>query len=152
VALLATAVDHAVMIAAVRAAGLAPAPATAIGALCGAVVAFALGRRWVFGAAGDAMVAQALRYGVVSALSLGFNVVGEALLVRAGVHYFVARVLVALAVGLGWNFPLQRRWVFVGRAGASSAATATPERAVRFARERPLHAALEAERAFSRAD
>jgi putative flippase GtrA len=124
VALLATAVDHAVMIAAVRAGVLAPAAATALGALCGSLVAFLLGRRWVFGAHGDAMVGQALRYLVVSALSLGLNVAGEALLVRAGVHYVVARVAVALAVGLGWNFPLQRRWVFV--AAPSRRATSSP--------------------------
>jgi putative flippase GtrA len=127
-ALLATAVDHAVMIAAVRFAALAPATATALGALSGAGVAFALGRRWVFGATGDAMVAQALRYGTVSALSLLFNVLGEALLVRAGVHYIVARVLVALAVGLGWNFPLQRRWVFVAREPVPLAGTLDGER------------------------
>ena len=112
VAILATAVDHAVMLAA-HAAGLTPTSATAVGALCGALVAFALGRRWVFGADRDAMIVQALRYALVATLSLCLNVAGEAFLVRAGIHYYVARVLVALAVGFTWNYPLQRYWVFV---------------------------------------
>jgi putative flippase GtrA len=112
-AVLATALDFLVMIAAVEGLHAAPALAAAAGAAAGAVANFALGRRWVFRATSADVLPQAGRYAAVSAASAGWNALGEYALNGAGhVEYVVARAMVALAVGLLWNFPLQRRFVF----------------------------------------
>jgi putative flippase GtrA len=110
--LVATGVDYIVMIVCVSAFGLSPVLGTVLGALCGAVTSFTLGRRWVFDARRGELRGQALRYGLVSAVSLCCNAAGEWLLVRAGLQYVVARVVASLVVGVGWNFPMHRHFVF----------------------------------------
>jgi putative flippase GtrA len=120
-----TLVDFAVMIATVHA-GLSPTAGTAVGASAGAVTNFALARHWIF-PAGVRVRAQrqAIRYAFVSLVSLGLNTLGEHVvhdLLR--VEFVLARALVALAVGLAWNFPLHRAWVF---APAATARTEPPQ-------------------------
>ncbi len=109
-----TVVDFATMITAVEALGASPAGATALGATVGAVTNFTLGRRWIFRrAVAGQLGPQAVRYVLVSATSLGLNTIGEYVLSqRLGVSYVLARLCVALAVSLLWNFPMQRWFVF----------------------------------------
>jgi putative flippase GtrA len=110
---IATTVDFAVMIALVSLAGATPAAGTAMGAACGAVVNFTLGRRWVFRATQGRVAPQAGRYMVIAAGSLLLNTGGVHVL--AGLlllPYVAARVGVSLAVSLLWNFPMQRLFVF----------------------------------------
>jgi putative flippase GtrA len=114
----ATAVDFAVMIALVHDGLVSPVIATALGAACGAGTNFALGRHWVFPAGlADGPRHQAARYALVALGSLGLNTLGE-LALNGGAHvqYVVARLFVSALVSLGWNYPLQRRWVFAPRA------------------------------------
>jgi putative flippase GtrA len=113
--LVATGVDYCVMIACVSLFGLSPVIGTVIGALCGAVTSFTLGRRWVFDANKGDLRGQAARYAMVSTVSLCCNAGGEWLLVRVGLQYVVARVVASTVVGIGWNFPMHRHFVF--RAG-----------------------------------
>lgn len=114
----ATAADFGAMVSLVELAGLSPVVAAAAGALVGAGLNFYLNRRWVFRVEHEPAAGQALRYALVSAASAGWNALGEHLLFRVlGLHYVIARVLVSVTVGLGWNFPLQRGWVFQERAG-----------------------------------
>jgi putative flippase GtrA len=110
--LVATAVDYAIMIVCVSIFGLSPVAGTVLGALCGAVTSFTLGRRWVFDARKGDLRGQALRYAMVSAVSLCCNAGGEWLLVRIGLQYIVARVVTSAVVGIGWNFPMHRHFVF----------------------------------------
>ena len=111
-ALSATAVDYAVMTACASGAGMSPVVATACGALVGTFVGFTLGRRWVFRARDGSALAQAWRYLAVSLVSLVANAAGEALLVRAGLHYLAARPIISTGVALGWNLPMQQFFVF----------------------------------------
>jgi putative flippase GtrA len=112
-ALAATAADFAVMIALVETLRFSPVVAAAAGAACGAVVNFLANRRWVFRATREPMTGQAARYALVSGASAGWNALGEyVLLSTLDLHYVSCRVLVSIAVSLGWNFPLQRRWVY----------------------------------------
>lgn len=112
----ATAVDFSVMIACVSAAGLSPAAGTAIGAACGGVTNFLLGRAWIFRATNGDVASQAIRYAIVSAGSLALNTVGEHVLTTATHWQFVgARVVVSLLVSVLWNFPMQRSFVFRSR-------------------------------------
>jgi len=114
--LVATGVDFGTMIAMHELVGLSPAWSTVVGATCGAISNFMLGRHWTFRATSDHARAQAIRYAVVSASSLGWNALGEHLLAeRLHVQYVVARLVVALAVSIVWNFPLQRAFVFADR-------------------------------------
>ena len=113
----ATAADFAIMVVCVHA-GLAPVAGTALGAGGGALLNFALGRHWIFPTrSGDRIHLQAVRYALVALGSLALNTLGEFVLHDVGrLHYLVARTLVAGAVGLAWNYPLQRGWVFAPRA------------------------------------
>jgi putative flippase GtrA len=87
--------------------------ATAIGAFLGALVNFLLGRHWSFGAGRDAIHGQVVRYTAVSAGSLVLNSAGIYLLTEYfGIYYAVSKVITAALVGLLFNFPLHRRFVF----------------------------------------
>jgi putative flippase GtrA len=108
-----TAVDFGVMTLAVELLHRPAVVATLAGASSGALTNFQLGRHWTFGAGDDHVAPQALRYALVSAASAALNALGEyAVHDRLGVQYFAARAVVAVAVSLLWNFPLQRHFVF----------------------------------------
>jgi putative flippase GtrA len=111
--MIASTVDFTTMIVTVEILRAHAVVSTAIGALCGALTSFFLGRTWVFHRSDVAPAGQLLRYAMVAAASLGLNVLGEYLLVvRAGVGYVRARVVVAVLVSNLWNYPLHRYFVF----------------------------------------
>ncbi len=118
-AVTATAVDFGSMITLVEVFHLSPVIATVVGASLGAVTNFLLGRMWVFRQVSEHWAAQGWRYAVVSGTSAGLNAAGEHLIHDVvHVEYVVARVAVSAAVGLLWNFPMQRRFVFPRSRGA----------------------------------
>ncbi len=87
--------------------------ATGFGAVAGGILSFSLGRTWIFAAADGHAGWQGFRYILVWCGSIALNMGGEYLLVqKLDIQYFVARVPVALAVGLLWNYPLHRYFVF----------------------------------------
>jgi putative flippase GtrA len=87
--------------------------ATATGAFLGAIVNFILGRHWTFEADHDSVRGQAIRYAVVSAVSLVLNSSGVYLLTEyLGIHYAISKAITAFLVGILFNFPLHRRFVF----------------------------------------
>ncbi|HEY6199144.1 MAG TPA: GtrA family protein [Candidatus Binatia bacterium] len=111
--LTATLVDFSTMVFLTEVAGVWYVAATATGAFIGAVVNFLLGRHWTFTADHEAIPGQVIRYAVVSAVSLGLNTAGVYLLTDyAHLHYALSRVIVAMSVGLLFNFPLHRHFVF----------------------------------------
>jgi putative flippase GtrA len=115
----ATFVDFGTMILLVEGLGLRPDVATAFGATLGGITNFMLGRAWIFRAHAGRLGSQALRYAAVSAAGAALNSLGEHLVHdRAHVQYVLARALVAIAVSLMWNFPMQREFVFHGGGGA----------------------------------
>ncbi len=118
----ATLLDFGIMIGTVEIDLLRPVPATAVGAAVGGLTNFVLGRRWIFHAATGGLAPQALRYAIVSVGSLVLNSVGVHVAIGPlGLRYVLARCIVAVLVGVGWNFPLHRYFVF-GRSarGAST--------------------------------
>jgi putative flippase GtrA len=112
-----TAIDFLTMTLAVELLGLSPVVGTVAGAPVGAVTNFQIGRRWIYEAhAHDSAASQGARYALVSGASCGLNALGEYLLVnKLGLYYLMARVIVAVAVSLCWNFPMQRYFVFQRR-------------------------------------
>jgi putative flippase GtrA len=109
----ATTVDYLTMIVLVSVLAVAgPVLGTVVGASVGAITNFSL-NRWFTFKTDDHARSQALRYALVSAGSLGLNAAGEHVLAHVlGLQYIVARVIVGVAVGLLWNFPLHRAFVF----------------------------------------
>ena len=113
VALLATAVDFAVMVALVEGLQLHYLAATALGALSGGVTAFLGNRHYSFLASHGRFAPQSLRYALVWIGSITLNVVlVYAMTDGAALPYTWSKVLTAVVVGAGFNFPLHRWYVF----------------------------------------
>ncbi|GAC1351651.1 MAG: hypothetical protein NVS3B20_26100 [Polyangiales bacterium] len=111
--LVATVVDFGTMIASVEVLGVTPVTGTVVGATAGAVANFTLGRHWTFRATHARARGQAVRYAIVSAMSLALNAFGVYVFTRRPrLPYVAARLITALAVSIFWNFPLQRYFVF----------------------------------------
>jgi putative flippase GtrA len=118
----ATLLDFGLMIGTVEVGLLRPVAATAVGAASGGIANFVLGRRWIFHARAGGLAPQALRYALVSIGSLVLNSVGVHVAIGPlGLRYVLARCIVAVLVGVGWNFPLHRYFVF--RRSARGAST-----------------------------
>ena len=84
-----------------------------IGTLAGGITNFALGRFWVFEGTKKNVPGQAVKYILVWAGSLLLNNTG----VFVFVHFFsfdkyVSKVIISLAVGIGYNYFMQKKFVF----------------------------------------
>jgi len=111
--LVATAVDFGTLFVATEVFSIWYVYSTGLGAFLGAVTNFALNRFWSFEATHVHWGPQAFRYGIVSAGSLGLNMLGVYVITDAGgLKYGISKVLTAFLVGLLFNFPLHRRYVF----------------------------------------
>jgi putative flippase GtrA len=111
--LTATVVDFSALIFLVEVGHVWYVAATATGALLGAIINFILGRHWTFEADRQGVRDQAIRYAAVSAMSLVLNSLGVYLLTDyLGIHYAISKAITAFLVGILFNFPLHRRFVF----------------------------------------
>ncbi|HEX9289299.1 MAG TPA: GtrA family protein [Anaeromyxobacteraceae bacterium] len=88
--------------------------AAAAGAVTGAATDFSLKRHWAFDRAHRAAIErEGLRYLGVSALSLALNLAcAYALVDGLGLPAVPGVIAASLAIGLVWNYPLHRYWVF----------------------------------------
>jgi putative flippase GtrA len=111
--LIATGVDFGLLFSLVELAHVWYVLATALGALAGAITHFLLGRFWSFDATHRRWEGQAYRYAWVSGASLLLNSGGVYLFTNdLGIYYGASAVLVSIIVGVAFNFPLHRYWVF----------------------------------------
>ncbi len=116
VSLVATGVDFSTMIGVVELFHASPVLGTVCGAALGAVTSFTLGRVFTYRSRAEPLLGQIFRYGLVSSASLGLNALGEHLILSVmGSHYVLGRALVAVTVNNVWNYPMQRKFVFVHR-------------------------------------
>lgn len=112
-AVIATAVDFGMMILLKEVMGMYYLAAVVIGTLAGGFVGFMLGRYWVFISTEVKSIKQAKKYLVVMAGSFLLNVGGVYLMVEIfHFQYIIAKVIVSIIVGIGFNFFLQRLYVF----------------------------------------
>lgn len=112
-ALIATAVDFGSLVFFVEVIKIWYVAATAMGAFLGALTNFTLGRIWSFEAKEGAISEQALKYFMVSLGSLLLNSAGVWLITEwLHFHYQLSKIVTAIAVGVFFNFPLQRWYVF----------------------------------------
>ncbi len=112
-ALLSTLVDFSITVLAVEIFCLGYVEATVIGACCGAATNFLLGRNWVFQAQAGKTTSQLTLYFLVWLGSLGLNALGMYLLTDlVGAPYIVSKIGTSAAVGIFYNYSLQKRIVF----------------------------------------
>jgi putative flippase GtrA len=88
--------------------------AAAAGAATGAIVDFALKRHWAFDHACPASIGhEGLRYLGVSAVSLALNLpVAYGLVDGLGIPAVPGVIAASIVVGVAWNYPLHRLYVF----------------------------------------
>jgi len=103
--------------------------AAAAGAVTGALVDFSLKRHWAFDRAHRAGVGQeGVRYLWVSAVSLAVNLpVAYGLVDGLGIPAVPGVIAASILVGVAWNYPLHRWYVFRGARGPGG--SASPSRA-----------------------
>ncbi len=110
----ATATDFSTLLFCKEILGINPILGTFIGAIAGATVAFILGRNWTFLNREGKISTQTVRFLLVVSGSILLNTFGEYIfteVIEVG-HYMLARVITAVIVGISYNFPLQRYFVF----------------------------------------
>lgn len=84
-----------------------------IGSLSGGYTNFSLGRLWVFKAAEDDKKKQAFRYVLVWLSSILLNTAGVFLFTDIlKLYYMISKVIVAVCVGIFFNYYLQHTFVF----------------------------------------
>jgi putative flippase GtrA len=103
--------------------------AAAAGAVTGALVDFSLKRHWAFDRAHRAGVGrEGVRYLWVSAVSLAVNLpVAYGLVDGLGIPAVPGVIAASILVGVAWNYPLHRWYVFRGARGPGG--SASPSRA-----------------------
>jgi len=106
--------------------GFGPVLSTFIGAVAGAMVAFVLARNWTFLNKEDKVSSQSMKFLPVVGGSMLLNTFGMYIATNyLGIGEYlnqnllsfvdrdlIHRILVSVTVGLGYNFPLQRYFVF----------------------------------------
>ncbi len=87
---------------------------TFFGATTGATVAFVLGRNWTFLSKDGKLTHQSLKFLLVVLGSIGINTFGVYFLtdVLSVPHYAISKIIVAVFVGIFYNFTMQRYFVF----------------------------------------
>src|SRR5262249_26806732 len=87
--------------------------ATFIGTIVGFLANFTINRYWSFEATQGAVQWQFVRILPVQAGSTGLQTLGVWIFDRFfGFSYWAAKIVVSTLVYLGWNYPMNRFWVF----------------------------------------
>ncbi|MEO6188891.1 MAG: GtrA family protein [Ginsengibacter sp.] len=104
--------DYAVTFVAVHFFSMNVVVAGAMGTTTGGLVNFLMGRHWAFNANNMNAVGQVKKYLLVWVGNLLLNASGMYFFTKIGVNYFVTKVLTSLFVGLCYNYPIQKEYVF----------------------------------------
>jgi putative flippase GtrA len=114
--LIASATDYLVTVLLVKLTGATPglvALASVEGAVCGGIVNFIINRRWVFSDGSKSRRVQVIRYILVWTGSMLLNATGMYLVTYfSTIDIAISKILVSLLVGFGYNYFLQKRFVF----------------------------------------
>jgi putative flippase GtrA len=87
--------------------------ASALGTLCGGIVHFSLGRRWVFSARHKELKGQMGKYIIVWIGYILLSTGAVYVLTRyASLNYILSKILVSVLMGVGYNYTLHKRFVF----------------------------------------
>lgn len=113
--LIASFFDYLITIIAVQIFSMNVVLASFAGNIFGGILNFMLGRNWVFSAKQANGFGQAGKYFLVWIGNLLLNTCGMYLFTKIGLYYIVTKTVTSLAVGVGYNYPLQKRYVFKNR-------------------------------------
>ncbi|QNL49069.1 GtrA family protein [Olivibacter sp. SDN3] len=88
-----------------------------LGGIVGALANFTINRNWTFEGTTDAastkMGFQLLKFAIIVGVSILLKAMGTYLVTEGGrIDYRISRVMVDLMVSLGFNYTLQKYWVF----------------------------------------
>lgn len=90
-----------------------PVISSAIGTISGGVINFYIGRNWVFKAQHTSVIYQSKRYFITWTGNLLLNTLGVYLFIHmAELDYITAKVITSIIVAVGYNYPVQKRYVF----------------------------------------
>jgi putative flippase GtrA len=114
--LIASATDYLVTVLLVKLTGASPglvALASVEGAVCGGIVNFIINRAWVFNDGSKRKRVQIMRYILVWTGSMLLNATGMYLVTYfTTIDIAISKILVSLLVGFGYNYFLQKQFVF----------------------------------------
>lgn len=111
--LISSAVDFLVTVTLKEIFGIYYLTASVIGVISGGVTNFLLGRNIVFSSKEKSVETQAFRYIVVWLGNLALNTLGVYLFTSVlNIEYRISKILVAIIVGLSYNYVLQKFFVF----------------------------------------
>ena len=111
--LIATCVDFLITILLVETLHAHYIAATVAGAVAGALTNFGINKYWSFESGKENFKRQGFRYMLVWIGSLLLNTSGLYLLMLLPqANYIISKIIVALTVGIGFNYTLQKHYVF----------------------------------------
>ncbi len=113
VAIIATATDFSIFILLSNFTQIWYVTATFASAVCGGIVSFILNRNWAFMSKDGKLSNQALKYILIWNGSIVLNTAGLYLIVETShIDEVIAKVLVAIVVGVGFNFLMYKYFIF----------------------------------------
>ena len=87
--------------------------ASIFGTILGGIINFIIGRTWVFNTPEVPFIQQGKRYFITWIGNLLLNASGVYILIKIiGVQYLFAKMATAITVAIGYNYPLQKKYVF----------------------------------------
>lgn len=87
--------------------------ASITGTISGGIINFVIGRYWVFEVQHLSVYHQGRKYFIIWAGNLILNALGMYLLLKVlGLKYILAKIITSVIVAVGYNYPLQKRFVF----------------------------------------
>lgn len=108
-----TALDFGTLVLLVEKLGVGYVLATWVGTVVGSLSNFLINKHWAFEVGPGHLGPQAARFLVVQSGASGLHTLGVWLFTRfAGLPYPASKTVVAALVYLGWNYPLNRLFVF----------------------------------------
>jgi putative flippase GtrA len=108
-----TGLDFLTLVTAVQVFGVNYVFATWLGTVVGSLSNFGINRKWAFSDSQRRSHKQFMRFVLVQVGSSALNTLGVWLLTRfGGLPYQISKLIVAAAVGVGWNYPMNHFFVF----------------------------------------
>jgi putative flippase GtrA len=87
--------------------------ASLAGTIVGGAINFALGRRWVFDSRHKKVPLQLVKYLLTWGGNMLLTTFGVFVVTHyCGISYFISKIIVAVVVGVGYNYMLQKKFVF----------------------------------------
>jgi len=106
-------IDYLVMVICIECFDIALIPSIIFGGVIGAIFNFTINRCWTFKSKQSNILNQIFKFKVAAATSIFLKAFGTLLLTKTlGLNYKIARLIADALVCFGFNFIIQKLWVF----------------------------------------